>query len=427
MRRLLFLAIFLSQSFSLVARAEAAGRVALILGNGDYQNAPQLPNPVNDATDVAAAFARLGFSVQLIKNGSFDTMRRGLLDFTQQARSADIAVVYFAGHGMEIRDENWLIPVDAQLALDASANQEAISLGGIIPIVSRARRLGLVILDACRDNPFSRQILLSQPGRALAPRGLIAVEPPNSVLVAFAAKHGTTADDGAGRNSPFTSALLHNLEVPGLEINYLFRNIHDEVYQATQREQEPYVYGTLSKEPIYLKTATDPQPVATTQPTKSVEQNTSITSPSNSASEAERAWALTKDTTSRGVLQAFIKRFGNTVYGDMANARLKELEQSGQKPQDNVAVVGPPQSQPAGSKVFENPTINGIRIDRCLRAGAEGCYAPAANHWCRSKGYARATSWSTQNVQPTAYQDPRGSARLCDVFFCSGFSRVVCE
>jgi uncharacterized caspase-like protein len=427
MRRLLFLAIFLSQSFSFVARAEAAERIALILGNGDYQNAPRLPNPVNDATDVAAAFGRLGFSVQLIKNGNFDAMRRGLLNFAQQAQGADIAVVYFAGHGMEIRDENWLIPIDAQLALDASANQEAISLGGIIPIVSRARKLGLVILDACRDNPFSRQMLLSQPGRALAPRGLIPVEPPNSVLVAFAAKHGTTADDGAGRNSPFTAALLHNLEVPGLEINYLFRNIHDEVNQATLQRQEPYIYGTLSKEPIYLKAATDPQLVTTAQPAKPVEQDTRATSSSNSVSEAERAWALTKDTTSRAVLQTFVNRFGNTVYGEMATARLKELEQSGQKPQDNVALVGPPQSQPAGSKLFENPTINGIRIDRCLRPGAQGCYGPAANFWCRSKGFARATSWSTQNIQPTVFQDPKGSGKICDLFFCSGFSKIVCE
>jgi uncharacterized caspase-like protein len=428
MCRLLLLAIFLSQSLSLVARAEAAERVALILGNGDYQNAARLPNPVNDATDVAAAFWRLGFSVQLIKNGTFDTMRRGLRDFTLQARSADIAVVYFAGHGMEIRDENWLIPVDAQLALDASANQEAISLGGIIPIVSGAKRLGLVILDACRDNPFSRQMLLSQPGRTLAPRGLIPVEPPSSVLVAFAAKHGTTADDGAGRNSPFTTALLHNLEVPGLEINYLFRNIHDEVYGATQRHQEPYVYGTLSKDPIYLKVASYSQPVAPTQPVNPIAQDAQATSLSNSASsEAERAWALTKDTTSRGVLQAYINRFGNTAYGEMANARLKELEQSGQKPQDKVALAAPPPPQPAASKVFEHPTINGIRIDRCLRSGAQGCYAPAANFWCRSKGFAHATSWSTQNVQPTAFQDPRGSGRLCDVFFCSGFSRIECE
>jgi uncharacterized caspase-like protein len=211
------------------AQAAAAGRFALVIGNSDYQNAPRLANPVNDARDVAAAFERLGFSVKLLGNGTFDAMRRALLEFAPQAQAAEIAVVFFAGHGMEIRDENWLIPVDAEMKMDIATGQEAVSLGSILPIVSRARKLGLVMLDACRDNPFSKQLQTSQPGRSLPGRGLAPIEPPGSVLVVFAAKHGTTADDGSGRNSPFTTALLHNLELPGLEINYLFRNIHDEV------------------------------------------------------------------------------------------------------------------------------------------------------------------------------------------------------
>jgi Caspase domain len=272
MRWLFLVASILVQIGLSSVPADAGQRVALVFGNSDYQNAPRLTNPVNDASDVAAAFERLGFSVRLIENGTYDTMRRGLRDFAEQAQGADVAVVYFAGHGIEIRDENWLIPVDAELHTDVSASEEAIGLTSLMPIVSSARKLGLVILDSCRDNPFGRQMLMSQSSRTLSARGLVAVEPPNSVLVVFAAKHGTTAEDGAGRNSPFTSALLRNLEVPGLEINYLFRNIHDDVYNATQQHQEPYVYGTLSREPIYLKPAANsavaslipPQPV--TQP-----------------------------------------------------------------------------------------------------------------------------------------------------------------
>jgi hypothetical protein len=317
MRRLLFVLILLCHGLFLVPEAEAAERVALVFGNSDYRNAPRLPNPTNDATDVAAAFERLGFSVHRITNGSFDTMRRALLDFAQQTSGADIAVIYFAGHGMEIRDENWLIPIDAELRLDASASQEAISLGNVMPIISRARKLGLVILDACRDNPFGRQMLLSQPGRAVAPRGLVPVEPPNSVLVAFAAKHGTTADDGSGRNSPFTTALLHNLETPGLEINYLFRNVHDEVYSATQHQQEPYIYGTLSKEPIYLKPETGLQLAATTS-----------VGPISTDDQAERAWANIKDTQDPGVLETFIKHFGGSFYGDLASKKLNQLKGS---------------------------------------------------------------------------------------------------
>ena len=309
MRRLFILGIVLLPAWLFAGRAEAAQRIAIIFGNSEYLNAPRLPNPVNDASDVAAAFERLAFSVRLLKNATFDTMRRGLLDFAQQAEAADIAVVYFAGHGMEIRDENWLVPVDAELRMDISANQEAVGLSSIMPIVSKARKLGLIILDACRDNPFSRQLRASRPGRALPARGLLPVEPPGSVLVVFAAKHGTTAADGTARNSPFTTALLHNLEIPGLEINYLFRSIHDEVYGVTQQRQEPYVYGTLSREPVYLKPPADP---------------TAQTGPAPN-SEAARAWAEIKDTNDPDVLNTFISRFGDSFYADVARARLTRL------------------------------------------------------------------------------------------------------
>jgi hypothetical protein len=137
------------------------------------------------------------------------------------------------------------------------------------------------------------------------------------VLVAFAAKHGTTADDGSGRNSPFTTALLHNLETPGLEINYLFRNVHDEVYSATHHQQEPYIYGTLSKEPIYLKPETGLQLAATTS-----------VGPISTDNQAERAWANIKDTQDPGVLETFIKHFGGSFYGDLASKKLNQLKGS---------------------------------------------------------------------------------------------------
>src|SRR5262249_55191169 len=153
-----------------------------------------------------------------------------------------------------------------------------------------------------------------------------------------------------------------------------------------------------------------------------VEQENKPASLSSSPSEAERAWTLTKDTTSRAVLQAFVKRFGDTVYGDLANARLKELEQSEPKPQqeqkppEKVALVASPQPPPTGTKVFDNPTINGIHVDRCMRWGPEGCYAPSANHWCRSKGFSRAVSWSSRNMQPTIFQDPKSPVKVCNYF-----------
>ena len=136
--------------------ALGASRVALVIGNGAYQKVETLPNPPNDATDIAASLGRLGFSVRTLTDARFEDMRRGLIEFGREAREADMAVVFFAGHGMEIGGENWLIPVDAELRNDTDAENEAISLRAVMLQVANARGLGLVILDACRDRKSTR-------------------------------------------------------------------------------------------------------------------------------------------------------------------------------------------------------------------------------------------------------------------------------
>src|SRR5262245_23942360 len=232
--------------------AFAEKRVALVVGNGAYRHVPALPNPGNDANDIAASLERLGFSVRRVTNGSYDDMRRALLDFSQQTRDADMAVVFFAGHGMEIGGENWLIPIDARLQSDVDAEQEAVGLRSVLNIVARASKLGLVVLDACRNNPFAAKMARTIRTRAVD-RGFARVEPTDNVLVAYAAKDGTTAADGSGRNSPFTASLLKHLETPGLEVRFLLANVRDDVIVATKREQQPFMYGSLSKELIFLK------------------------------------------------------------------------------------------------------------------------------------------------------------------------------
>jgi len=228
--------------------AQAQNRVALVIGNGAYGKVPALPNPTNDAGDIAASLTRLGFSVRTVLDAKFDDMRRALIDFGRDARNVEVALVFYAGHGMEVGGENWLVPTDAELLNDTDAENEAINLKAVTLQVSKASRLGLVILDACRNNPFSARMTRSLRTRAVA-RGLA---PTDNVLVAFAARDGTTANDGVGRNSPFTTALLANLEKP-IEVTFPFRHVRDEVMAATQREQQPFVYGSLSKDAIYLK------------------------------------------------------------------------------------------------------------------------------------------------------------------------------
>ena len=221
--------------------AQAQGRVALVIGNSAYQHAPTLLSPLNDADDIAASLQRLDFAVDRVADGTFDVMRRALRDFAFKAQHADIAIVYFAGHGIEIAGDNWLIPIDATLKVDVAANQEAISLRSILPLVLQASKLGLVILDACRNDPFASRL---RPASRAINRGLARVEPSGNVLVAYAAKDGTTALDGIGRNSPFTRALLNHIETPDLEINFVFRRVRDDVISATARQQEPFVYGS---------------------------------------------------------------------------------------------------------------------------------------------------------------------------------------
>src|SRR6266403_1399257 len=188
--------------------AFAEKRVALVLGNSAYQNVARLPNPVNDGAVIAAT----------LKNASFDVVeerhdltaaetRRALRDFADRARDADIAVVYYAGHGIEVDGTNYLIPVDAKLERDTDVYDEAFSLDRVLLAIEPAKQLRLVILDACRDNPFAKTMKRTLASRAIG-RGLAKVEPtsPNTVI-AFAAKAGSTASDGTGKNSPFAVAL----------------------------------------------------------------------------------------------------------------------------------------------------------------------------------------------------------------------------
>ena len=298
--------------------AQADTRVALVVGNSAYQHVPALPNPLNDANDVAVTLERLGFTVRRLADASFDDLRRALLEFGPRARSADIALVFFAGHGMEIGGENWLIPVDAALKADLDVEHEAIGLRSIMPMVAAASKLGVVVLDACRNNPFAAQMQRTGRTRAVD-RGLARVEPSGSVLVAYAARDGTTAADGRGRNSPFTGALLKYIETPGLEVNFLFRSVRDEVLRETQREQEPFVYGALSREAIYLK---DPAPAAA------------------SPSPDEVMWDFLKDTKDAAALKRFVEQFPASTRREAAEQRIAALAVEAEKRLQRAAQAG---------------------------------------------------------------------------------------
>src|SRR5262249_10930374 len=170
-------------------------------------------------------------------------------------READIAVIFFAGHGMEVNGTNYLIPIDAILERDIDVEDEAVPLDRVTQVLEQAKRLRLVILDACRDNPFVRSMKRTVAGRSIG-RGLAKVEVLTSdTIVAFAAKAGSTALEGDGLNSPYTTALVRHLTTPGLDLRLALGRVRDDVLQATNNKQEPFVYGSLGGAEISLTSA----------------------------------------------------------------------------------------------------------------------------------------------------------------------------
>jgi hypothetical protein len=237
---------------ALTQQASAAGRVALVVGNSQYQHVPRLANAQNDARAIAALLRDEDFAVEEHQNLSNAELRLAMRSFVMKTRDADVAVVYFAGHGIEVDGVNYLIPVDAKLATDLDAQDEALSLDRVLQVLEPARRLRLVILDACRDNPFIAGMKRTVATRAVS-RGLAQVEPsrPNT-LIAFAAKAGSVAQDGDGAHSPFTEALLAHLVEPGLDVRLALGRVRDDVVAKSRSGQEPFVYGSLGGSVVTL-------------------------------------------------------------------------------------------------------------------------------------------------------------------------------
>jgi tetratricopeptide (TPR) repeat protein len=236
-------------------------RVALVIGNSAYKHVAALSNPQRDAEAIASSLRAIGFeTVTLADDSTREKLINALRTFADEAEKADWAVVYYAGHGMEVNGVNYLIPVDAKLAVDRDVQFEAVPLDQVMVSVEGAKKLKLILLDACRNNPFAPQmrrttapdtaaVTGSTGGGTISARsvgrGLAEVKVSGGTLVVYAAKHGEVALDGEGANSPFAVAVVQRLATPNVEINKLFRLVRDDVMEATAGRQEPYTYGSL--------------------------------------------------------------------------------------------------------------------------------------------------------------------------------------
>jgi tetratricopeptide (TPR) repeat protein len=249
-------------------RAKQGRRVALVIGNSGYTNVPVLSNPQHDADKIAATLRAIGFdTVALETNDTRETMISALRNFANEAESADWAMVYYAGHGIEVSGVNYLIPVDAKLAVDRDVQFEAVPLDQVMAALEGAKKLKLVLLDACRDNPFAptmrhtaapevaenRSTAGGVIGTRSIGRGLGEIKVSGGTLVVYAAKGGEVALDGQGEDSPFAVAVIQRIATPGVEITKVFRLVRDDVMEATAGRQEPYTYGSLpGREDFYF-------------------------------------------------------------------------------------------------------------------------------------------------------------------------------
>src|SRR5499433_959652 len=313
---------------SFPARAEK--RVALIIGNSAYQHTPRLENPKNDATDMAAVLKQLGFEV--IDGPDLDKVafERKVRDFSVALRTAEVGLFFYAGHGLQVAGQNYLVPVDAKAETADALDWEMLRLDLVQRTMERAASTNIIFLDACRNNPLARNL-----ARAMGTRsadiggGLAAVESGVGTLISFSTQPGNVAQDGAGRNSPFTGALVKRIAESNDDLSALLIDVRNDVRKETQNRQVPWEHSALTGR-FYFNPAA--------RPASSAAPATQSAQPQ--PSDAAQAWPLAERSTDPAVLEAFINYYGDTFYGAMARSRLAELKRQ------QVVVAEPPKAPP---------------------------------------------------------------------------------
>jgi hypothetical protein len=305
LRSLLLLSLgFLFLTFA--GPAQADKRVALVIGISNYQQVPRLANPLRDAEAIGGLFKKAGFDVvDERRDLGIGDMRRAVREFSEKAKDADVAVVYYAGHGIEVDGTNYLVPADAKLSSDFDVEDETVSLDRLLRALDPVRRLRLVILDACRENPFSNTMKKNVASRSIG-RGLARIEPPTSnTLVAFATKAGAVADDGAGQNSQYAAALVKYLAEPGVDLRVAFGRVRDEVLKRTANRQEPFVYGSLGGDNLALVPA----------PAKPVDAD----------ADARVDYEYAAQLATKDVWNSFLARHPTGFYANLAREQMNRL------------------------------------------------------------------------------------------------------
>jgi len=302
--------------------ASAEKRVALVIGNSAYQNTSELRNPSNDASDVAAALKRLGFQVTDGRDLDKRAMERTIRQFGLALEGADIALFFYAGHGIQVGGQNQLIPVDARLASEGDVDFETLPLSLVLKQMEREAKTSLVLLDACRDNPLARNLARSIGTRAITiGTGLAEVKTGIGTLIGFSTQPGNVAADGIGRNSPYAGALLKHIEDSTKDVSGILVDVRNDVLKATNGTQVPWEHTSLTGQ-VYFR----PEAVAPPEPPAPAPASPSGR---NYDKEMEIAfWNAVKDSKNPAVLKTYLDRFPRGTFAGLARVLMEEADKS---------------------------------------------------------------------------------------------------
>jgi Caspase domain/Putative peptidoglycan binding domain len=303
--------------------AKADKRVAFVVGNGAYKNVAQLPNPPIDAKAMAAVLRNVGFDVVEGTNLTRDTMTERLLEFGKKAQGADVALFFYAGHGIAISGTNYLLPIDADIKSEMDVKLgAAINIDLTLDQTMSDAKVKLVFLDACRDNPFAAKIKSNSATRSVSVQtGLAEMKSGEGTLIAFATGPGQTALDGQeGTNSPFTRALIAHITTPGVEIQQAMTEVRAQVNEETNKGQLPWGHTNLIGS-VYLNPVATPAPGAAASPAPAAVASTS------GGSDVElEFWRSVKESNKPEELNAYLTNYPNGQFKSLALARIASLE-----------------------------------------------------------------------------------------------------
>jgi uncharacterized caspase-like protein len=378
MRRFLsqVLIMLLGTSLSFTT-ARAERRVALVVGNAGYQHATRLANPVNDARDMKVKLEALGFEVVQALDTTVDTFDAAVADFERKATGADLALFFYAGHGLQFSGVNYLLPIDVRIDNDSALRRRAVLAQEIIDKMERVAKASLVFLDACRNNTLLRDLersLTEQTRNAASQRGLARMDPRGTnTLIAFATAPNEVAADGTGtRNSPFSTALLKHIDSANVSVQDMLTSVAGDVLRNTGQKQKPEVLSRLTRRIVLNERAL----VAVPPPSPSSPVAPAPVAASREA-EASVAWGAVKDTCDRGRLLVFRLRYGETFFGDLAKQRLDQIVQGSACGQ--AAVVSPqPPPNPTEDKSLVRALQTELKRVGCYDGNVDGIWGDSS-------------------------------------------------